>query len=242
MEFQQVSMLLRLILAHLLADFVFQSNGMVKGKRKRNFTPFAVHLSIVGLLTWLLLGSLNLWWAAVAVTILHGIIDYAKNTSKRDNGWVYLADQALHLMSIIVIWWLITPNSVDHIIPYVTPNQWDASTLIIIIGYITMGLPTGVMIGYVTQKWQDQIATNKNSSLKDAGKWIGIIERLLVLTFILIGKWEAIGFLLAAKSVFRFGDLSKSEDHKKTEYILIGTLLSFSIAIAAGLLITMAIA
>jgi hypothetical protein len=53
--------------------------------------------------------------------------------------------------------------------------------------------------------------------------------------FVITGKWEAIGFLLAAKSVFRFGDLRKSKDRKLTEYILIGTLISFGISILTGL-------
>ena len=46
---------------------------------------------------------------------------------------------------------------------------------------------------------------------------------------------EGVGFLIAAKSVFRFGDLSKAKDRKLTEYILIGTLLSFGLAILFGL-------
>jgi len=54
--------------------------------------------------------------------------------------------------------------------------------------------------------------------------------------FVITGNWEGIGFLLAAKSVFRFGDLKESKDRKLTEYILIGTLLSFGIAIATGML------
>jgi len=41
--------------------------------------------------------------------------------------------------------------------------------------------------------------------------------------------------LIAAKSVFRFGDLRESKNRKLTEYILIGTLLSFGIAIATGM-------
>jgi hypothetical protein len=51
-----------------------------------------------------------------------------------------------------------------------------------------------------------------------------------------LGRWEAIGFLIAAKSVFRFGDLKDSRNRKLTEYILIGTLLSFGIAIVTGIL------
>ncbi|MGD9200946.1 MAG: DUF3307 domain-containing protein, partial [Chitinispirillia bacterium] len=71
--------------------------------------------------------------------------------------------------------------------------------------------------------------------LEDAGKWIGIIERVLIFTFIIVNQLNVIGFLIAAKSVFRFGDLKDSTDQKKTEYIIIGTFLSFTIAICIGL-------
>jgi hypothetical protein len=64
-----------------------------------------------------------------------------------------------------------------------------------------------------------------------------MLERLLIYCFILTGHFEAIGFLLAAKSIFRFGDLKEAQDRKLTEYVLIGTLLSFGIAIATGLLV-----
>ena len=46
----------------------------------------------------------------------------------------------------------------------------------------------------------------------------------------------AVGFLLAAKSIFRFGDLKEAHDIKLTEYVLIGTLLSFGIAIITALM------
>jgi hypothetical protein len=58
----------------------------------------------------------------------------------------------------------------------------------------------------------------------------------MVFTFVLTNHWEAIGFLIAAKSIFRFGDLKDAKDLKLTEYVLIGTLLSFGIAIATGML------
>lgn len=76
---------------------------------------------------------------------------------------------------------------------------------------------------------------SNEESLNNAGKYIGMLERIFVFTFVVSGNWEGIGFLLAAKSVFRFGDLRESKDRKLTEYILIGTLLSFGIAIATGI-------
>ena len=77
-----------------------------------------------------------------------------------------------------------------------------------------------------------------HKSLPDAGKYIGIIERLFVLIFIILGRWEAIGLLITAKSVFRFNDLKENNNRKLTEYILIGTLLSFGIAIVTGIIYT----
>lgn len=82
----------------------------------------------------------------------------------------------------------------------------------------------------VISKWKPK----EKKTLKNAGTYIGMLERLFIFGFIVIDYWEGIGFLLAAKSVFRFGDLSNTEDRNLTEYILIGTLLSFGIAILIG--------
>jgi len=55
-----------------------------------------------------------------------------------------------------------------------------------------------------------------------------------VFFFIISGHWEGVGFLLAAKSIFRFGDLKGAGERTLTEYVLIGTLLSFGLAMLVG--------
>tara|TARA_R110000737_G_scaffold122423_2_gene154362 strand:- start:658 stop:939 length:282 start_codon:yes stop_codon:yes gene_type:complete len=90
-------------------------------------------------------------------------------------------------------------------------------------------------MGVILEGMSNQIETD-HKSLPNAGKYIGIIERLFVLIFIVIGRWEVIGLLIAAKSVFRFNDLKERNNRKLTEYILIGTLVSFGLAILSGLL------
>jgi hypothetical protein len=90
------------------------------------------------------------------------------------------------------------------------------------------------------KKEGDEVEEKKSQeSLEDAGKYIGIFERLFVFVFVISSNWEAIGFLLAAKSVFRFGDLTTAKDRNLTEYILIGTLFSFGIAILIGMFYSM---
>lgn len=71
-------------------------------------------------------------------------------------------------------------------------------------------------------------------SLKKCTFGFADYKRLFIFSFIILDYWEGIGFLLAAKSVFRFGDLSNAKDRNLTEYILIGTLLSFGIAIVTA--------
>lgn len=75
----------------------------------------------------------------------------------------------------------------------------------------------------------------EDKSLPKAGRWIGYFERILVMTFILLGSYEAIGFLMAAKSIFRFGDLKDNKEIRMTEYVLVGTLMSFTIAVIIAL-------
>lgn len=70
-------------------------------------------------------------------------------------------------------------------------------------------------------------------SLPNAGHVIGNMERMLTLVFVMLGQYEAIGFLLAAKSLLRF----KETDTVKSEYVLVGTLLSFGMAILLGVLV-----
>ncbi len=67
---------------------------------------------------------------------------------------------------------------------------------------------------------------------KGAGTVIGIIERIFILTFVLLGQYIAIGLILTAKSITRFEEL---KDRKFAEYYLIGTLSSMLFAMLIGI-------
>jgi hypothetical protein len=72
--------------------------------------------------------------------------------------------------------------------------------------------------------------------LASAGKWIGICERMLILTFVLMQQYTAIGFLMTAKSILRFSE-KEANTQLKTEYVLVGTLVSFTSAAMTGILL-----
>lgn len=69
--------------------------------------------------------------------------------------------------------------------------------------------------------------------LKNGGKLIGLLERSLIFILIITANPGGIGFLVTAKSILRY---EETKNPKRTEYILIGTLLSFACAIAVAAL------
>jgi hypothetical protein len=72
----------------------------------------------------------------------------------------------------------------------------------------------------------------------NTGRLIGILERIFVFIFVLLGQYTAIGFILAAKGVARFQDF---KSRTFAEYVLIGTLLSTLFAMIAGYLVMLLI-
>lgn len=75
--------------------------------------------------------------------------------------------------------------------------------------------------------------TEESEGLKGAGTAIGCLERFLTLTLVLVGQYEAIALILAAKSIARFQELKKREF---AEYYLIGTLSSMLFAMLVGII------
>lgn len=79
----------------------------------------------------------------------------------------------------------------------------------------------------VVEKSVDTIEFNR-------GRWIGNLERLLLLAIVAEGSYAALAFLMAAKSLIRSRDL---ENREWAEYFLLGTLASIAVSLGGGLLI-----
>ncbi|HTJ12948.1 MAG TPA: DUF3307 domain-containing protein [Dinghuibacter sp.] len=223
------------ICAHLLGDFTFQSRKMVEHKRlyKARSGYLYLHVGIHAFLIYLFTGWWTCWPLPLAVGVSHFVIDLWK-LYRKDTLFYFLIDQALHILVLVGLWWYFQPPLRDELMSRVrtiveTPSFW-----LVLSAYIFTIWPCALLLGYLTRRWRDMIP-NHSSSMGEAGRWIGIFERLLVLTFILVGHYEGIGFLIAAKSILRFGEIKGADSRAETEYILIGTLMSFSASILTGL-------
>lgn len=231
---ENIELLMLLFLAHVIADFYLQPNSWVRNKKEKGFCSSKlylhafIHAVFAGLVIAIWSCSIQLILSVFAITFVsHVLIDALKKRTKDSIGY-FAMDQLLHSIIIFIIYCI----SINY------TTKWSVETVQIVtkistvlLGYILILKPSSISTELIIKRWGE---TN-NQGLENAGCWIGYLERILVVTFILLGYYEGIGFLLAAKSIFRFGELTKSKERELTEYILIGTLLSFTIALFIGL-------
>ncbi|MCW5519482.1 DUF3307 domain-containing protein [Aureitalea sp. L0-47] len=235
---QELIFALQLLLAHVITDFVFQSKKWIKQKRDRKGKSIFlyIHAALAGLLTYLIVQDWSLWEVPLIIAVTHFFIDLWKLHQKSDSLVYFLWDQFFHIVVLALVWLYATENF-GELIPFVTSALASEDFLIYVTGYLMVIFPIGFIIGKATRGWQKEIKKEDGiKSLDKAGRYIGIFERILVLTFIITDNFSAIGFLIAAKSILRFSDKSKSGARKQTEYVLIGTLMSFALTIVIGFL------
>lgn len=221
--------LIKLILAHLLTDFILQPSAWIDSRNKKHFT--SPHLYIHGFITAVvaqLLIGFQYWLVGSVIFITHVLIDGWKSYQPNITRY-FLIDQALHLLVIFVCWYFLFLDNDDIVYAWEKINT--KKNIVLITAFVFVTFPAGILIGQLTRKWREQIVDGL--TLGNAGKWIGIIERIVILTLVLNHQYEAIGLLIAAKSLLRFSEANRPEI--KTEYLLIGTLISITIAILAGL-------
>lgn len=224
--------LIKLILAHLIGDFFLQPNLWVKDKERKKlksgklYMHVAVHIALI----FLLFFSFGVWKVAITIGVLHFIIDAGKSIfqNKKNARLLFFIDQVLHLLAIVLVWHFFYKGYLD--ISYLS----NIRSWILLSGLLFLTMPTSIIMKVIIAKWLPESDDESPKSLQNAGKYIGILERALIFIFIVTNHFEAVGFLLAAKSIFRFGDLKEAHDLKLTEYVLIGTLLSFGIAIVVS--------
>jgi phage regulator Rha-like protein len=102
---------------------------------------------------------------------------------------------------------------------------------VIISAYIVVSIMGAYFIKLMLRRYEKEVET---SGLRGAGMVIGIVERIMVLTFVLVNQYTAITVIFAAKSIARFNEL---KDRKMAEYYLIGTLASITFALLVGIVV-----
>lgn len=231
--FPVITLFLKLILAHLIGDFILQPASWVKAKETRKLKAWQLyaHILVHAVLIILIVWDVYFWPWALIIAGSHLAIDALKILLQREKTKriLFFIDQLMHLAVLHAVACIYL-----NFIPGVT---WlsDPDVVLFATCLVFLTTPTSAAIRFFIARWTPHMNDGEDESLQSAGKYIGIFERLFVFAFFASGYPEGVGFLIAAKSVFRFGDLKEAKSRKLTEYILIGTLVSFGIAMITGI-------
>lgn len=258
-----------LIVAHVIGDFALQRPSWVEWKA-RSYRGLATHAGAYGVLTWVLLPvwSPRLLALTIALMLVHGLIDFWR--ARR--WWPYrrlsplaglATDQASHLLTLgaaVVIGarpdgaaWFVPWARMGDLVGLDAAGRWIPLALSLVAAYV-VAIPGGsVFVRALLEPYARALPGEDELSL---GRVIGYLERLILLTLLLLGQYAAMAVIVAAKSLIRIpsiaspagaGNASGSRESGQsrstpaerveritTEYFLIGTLGSIAVALFTG--------
>lgn len=226
-----LQLLILQLIAHVLSDYFFQDDESAKEKNDNGFKSKTIlkHILITFLCSYIISFDVNFIFCSIGISFFHYLIDGFKK-SLNTNKFAFFIDQFAHFLTIILFVWLFEKYFISNKIVSFLPNsKW----LFALLSYLICFKPVNIIIREILIVAKIADIPFEGGELENAGKLIGILERILVLTFVIVGKIEVIGFLIAAKTILRY----KDTDTTKSEYVLIGTMISFGIAMLFGLVI-----
>jgi hypothetical protein len=244
--------LLALMLAHLLADFPLQSNWIALNKGKGIWARL-VHVAIHYAAAWcclLLFANVSFvsWFNQLVIVgylLVHFVIDTGKGLitarwKSYDNTTLFVIDQFLHLLTVTATTLILVRLHVAWVFSWwpTMAAKTRFHLLVAITIYAGVMFAGGHLIRYFTKGLSSNLdgatGTETSEQLKNAGMYIGWIERFLIITAIAAQSPAMVGLILTGKSIARFPEL---KDARFAEYFLIGTLLSVLIAVAGGIVL-----
>lgn len=232
-----------LLIAHALGDYYFQDDETARNKAAsrdicfRHCLIYALIQGALFILLWLQLPkTIVLFQAWMLLSVTHALIDFLLRPlilRYVPSELVALGiDQFAHIGMCVAGCHLLCSQlqipQVGHLNQ--TALIWIASLLLswcpgrVVVKTVLSGMRSGLTEGELRGP----------SSLR-SGSIIGVLERTLVCALTLLGQFDAIAFVIAAKSIARFEMLN---DRDFAEIYLVGTLVSVTWAMSSALLIS----
>lgn len=232
-----------LLLSHVIGDFYFQTEMMADKKANSLKWVFIHCLSYWGgiMLVSVFVISCEILLYGTVAAIVHMIIDLIKyyyniRIKNKESVTIYreqklfLADQALHIIGLIFIAYLFTAygGTLSLVSGMARFTEITNVSGIAFASWITAVLiihkPANIAISKMLAVYRPKDKERGRKQDNNAGRFIGTIERIIMLIFLSIGQYSAIGLVLTAKSIARYDKIAKEPEF--AEYYLLGTLLS----------------
>ena len=258
---------LALLLSHLAGDFVFQSDQLCKLKKepdiKQRVLGISIHVVIMMLINITVFGFMAKgipWIVLFLVNFFHWLIDMAKSTilaslastgqmeakpQNKLNVCLFIADQLLHIISIFIAAHALYSFDVNHYRSFfdqlvsgtvmVSKSLTILKKILLILIYLCLATSVSNVI---VKMFLSGLRKDLGADVK-TGRYIGGVERILTISIILAGAWQALTVLYGSKTAIRFDQAKDNPDF--AEYYILGTTLSALLAaiIAVAVKITL---
>lgn len=236
-------LIFNLFVAHVVADFYLQTDESCIRKAEKGLKGWELykHVLCVLALSWLVVFDWNGWWLAAVVAGSHLVIDALKPYVQKRCGtnnelWVFVTDQLLHLgvLGSAGYLWLQYNSWQEFDWLMECPQRYVLLATALVLAH----KPSNILLNLIIKYYEVPVPNDSSDGESEphgafhSGALIGTLERVLMIVLIVMSQYEAIGFLIAAKSILRFSSVNESE---KSEYVVAGTFISFCIALALGL-------
>lgn len=233
------SLLLKLLTAHLAGDYLVQSARMATQKHRAGLLGLhaLAHGALLALVGWTEPASARLWLTLLGVLVAHIAIDAWTVRMAPRNLRLLVLDQSLHLASLLVAAFVAGPAQVADGLRVVVDGARQRDVWVMICG-VLIAVPAGAtVVGRWVQPFREALtdeSRERQQGLEQAGKWIGMLERLLVFAAVLGHVESLIGFVIAAKAVLRLPEARETHSRQLAEYYLVGSLASLGWALLAA--------
>lgn len=232
-----IKYLLILGVGHLLGDFYLQNEKIAKNKDEKyqGVLLHSLQYYIAVLLVTLPVFSLDMILAATYASLAHFVIDtikyvLLKMNKIRKSCRIFVIDQCMHVISLFALayimeCWNFSIGYVGIVNHALNTFGYDSEILVRwMLAILVIHRPVNIFIQNFLVDYKPKSDGSIIQADYKAGRRIGTIERIIMLIFLSMDQYTAMGFVLTAKSIARYDKITR--DEKFSEYYLLGTLVS----------------
>jgi len=229
-------MIVAMFLAHLVGDYILQWDALALAK-SREFKGVFLHCLIISITTFAftLPFSETIWWNGILfISLTHFFIDVVQLYYKPNIAplFRFTLDQILHFAAILVaLWWGGFWQPV-WLMGWVTAVSQNQSLLYKLLGYAFITMPAWVLIKFLAYGLIQGDAPNFPEG---TNKYIGIIERILIATFVSLGQFILIPIITLPRLALEWPKFAGEE---RNNIYIVELLASIALATIVGLVIS----
>lgn len=235
-------MVIAMFLAHLVGDYLLQWWQLALWK-SREIKGVLVHGMIVLAATWLISLPFDpgFWPWVLFICGIHLLIDatpvlLARRFPRLMEGgqtalWRLIIDQTAHVIVILLalIWsgYLQIPSLLTDLAAAIESHR----TLTYVLGYVAISAPGWILVEFLAFGLINKTPPDFSQA---TNKYIGILERGLITTFVLFGQFILVPLVTVPRLII---DEPKNNCQQQRMIYLTELLVSISLAVAIGLLL-----